>query len=286
MLTFISFIAVMFTMVFTLIAALEGNALVLWSRFYSYFIDAALLFFSYLITRINQEHSKALFDFGLGKLESFAGILLSVAVVFYIGVIVSVVFYRIIHPVPLTQNIFAIILFLIFISKDIYMYIQLNNYTKHQHSKAINSQKRYHVISLASNSLVLLPLILISFFDADSLIPMSIDIIAAMVLCFATAYLSYGVGKRAAFDLLDTALDESVQFEILKHLAKHFDLYEQFNGQTTRQAGNKKYIELFFEFDHNKSYAEILQHIEIMRQDIQQAIPDSRVLIVPVASKK
>jgi divalent metal cation (Fe/Co/Zn/Cd) transporter len=265
----------------TLIAGLEGNALVLWSRFFSYFIDAFLLFFSFMIAQINQRRSKVLFEFGLEKLESFSGVLLSVMVFFYACIILFAVFSRIINPTPLTENHFGFYLYILFMIKDTLLYKRLYQYTKTQRSPLLSSQKRYYLLSLLSNSIVLLPLFLANHMEKDSLVPMSIDILAALGLCFLTAYLSYGVGKRAAFDLVDRALDETIQLQILKFLSKHYDLYEQFHGQLTRQSGNIKYIELFFEFDTKKSFRHVMQDIETMQTDIQNAIPDSRVFIIP-----
>lgn len=285
MLTFISFIAVVFTLFLTFIAGMEGNSIALWSRFFSYFIDAFLLFFSFMIARANQRHNLNLFEFGLEKVESFSGILLSFMVIIYVGIITVAVFYRILHPSPLSPNHFAFYLYLLFVVKDLLLYYRLKRYTQHQRSPLISSQKRYYTISLFCNFIVLFPLVLIYILPKDSLIPMTMDILGAMTLCFLTAYLSYGVGKRAAFDLVDKALDESVQLEILRLLAKNFDLYEQFHGQMTRQTGNTKYIALFFEFDPQKPFHLVMEDIKTLQTNMQTAIPDSQVFIIPATQK-
>jgi len=220
MLTFISFIAVIFTLFLTLIASLEGNSIALWSRFFSYFIDAFLLFFSYTIAQFNQKRSQAIFDFGLEKLESFSGILLSFMVMFYTLIILFAAYYRIMNPTPLIENHFGLYLYLIFIGKDIGLFYKLSQYTRTQRSPLISSQKRYYLLSLCANVLVLLPLFLATIMPSHSTIPMTIDILSALGLCFFTAYLSYGVGKRAALDLIDRALYGLVEGDTLQTLGQ------------------------------------------------------------------
>jgi ferrous-iron efflux pump FieF len=83
------------------------------------------------------------------------------------------------------------------------------------------------------------------------------------------------------YDLLDRALDESLQLEITRLLARHFDAYDNFHGVRTRRSGDQVYVEVYLEFDGRKLMADVQRVIDTLTADFEANIPSSHVSIVP-----
>jgi len=86
-------------------------------------------------------------------------------------------------------------------------------------------------------------------------------------------------------DLLDRALDESLQLVILRALAGHFDDYVAFHGVRSRRSGTTVYIDLFLEFEGRKTMAEVQQTIASLQTELERHIPGSRIVIAPATAK-
>jgi divalent metal cation (Fe/Co/Zn/Cd) transporter len=88
----------------------------------------------------------------------------------------------------------------------------------------------------------------------------------------------------SVYDLLDRTLEESLQLVILRELAAYFDQYAAFHGIRSRRSGGNIYVEVFLEFDGEKRMAEVQEVIDNIKTRLEQAMPDSKVAIVPTTS--
>ena len=80
-----------------------------------------------------------------------------------------------------------------------------------------------------------------------------IDTLFSFVLSGFLVWSAYMIAADSMYDLLDRALDESLQVEINRLLVAHFDAYDDLHGVRTRRAGGQVYIEVFLEFDGTKA---------------------------------
>jgi len=83
------------------------------------------------------------------------------------------------------------------------------------------------------------------------------------------------------YDLLDRALEESLQLVILRALASHFHEYEALHGIRSRRTGSNTYIEIFLEFEDERKMSEVQQVIDSIKTDLEQKIQGSHVVIAP-----
>jgi ferrous-iron efflux pump FieF len=93
---------------------------------------------------------------------------------------------------------------------------------------------------------------------------------------------AYGFLSESVRDLLDGALEESLQLHVLRCLSGHFDDYRDFHGMRSRRAGSRVFIEIFLEFDGDKAMAEVQATIDRMRAEIAASVRGSSVTIAPV----
>jgi divalent metal cation (Fe/Co/Zn/Cd) transporter len=66
---------------------------------------------------------------------------------------------------------------------------------------------------------------------------------------------------------------------ITRELAQFFEEYRHFHGVRSRRTGGRIFIEIFLEFDPQRSVGEIQAVAARLRQSIQEKIPHSAVSI-------
>jgi divalent metal cation (Fe/Co/Zn/Cd) transporter len=112
-----------------------------------------------------------------------------------------------------------------------------------------------------------------------------IDPVASMAVAGFLVYSIYSIVSVNVSDLLDRALDESLQLIILRELATFFDDYAAFHGIRSRRAGKHVYIEIFLEFDGTRTMAEVQKVIDMMKAGLERKISGSHVVIAPTTSR-
>jgi divalent metal cation (Fe/Co/Zn/Cd) transporter len=94
----------------------------------------------------------------------------------------------------------------------------------------------------------------------------------------------YNISAMSVYDLLDRALEESLQLVILRELAGYFDEYEAIHGIRSRRSGANVYIEIFLEFDGEKKMAEVQAVISSMKANLEKKISGSEIVISPATA--
>ena len=92
---------------------------------------------------------------------------------------------------------------------------------------------------------------------------------------------AWQIAANSVGDLLDAALDESLQIEILRCLVLHFDDYEHLHRIRTRRSGPRIYIELSLGFDDRLVMSDVMARIERIRESVAAAIVGADITIVP-----
>jgi divalent metal cation (Fe/Co/Zn/Cd) transporter len=93
-----------------------------------------------------------------------------------------------------------------------------------------------------------------------------------------------GLLRDALPDLLDRAIAEPMQMQVNRTLVAFFHDYDEMIRVRTRRSGHIAHVEITLGFAPEKSLGELSEIIERMREHLQQAIPDSDIVIVPRAT--
>jgi ferrous-iron efflux pump FieF len=151
-------------------------------------------------------------------------------------------------------------------------------------SPGIEAQWRLFRVKAISNAFVLFSLSLNIIFRAYPwaayIDPALSLVVAAMILISA-----YKIFTRSIYDLLDGALEENIQLMIMRELAVHFDKYRDFHGVRSRRVGSRVFIELFLEFEPDRTMGEVQDSIENIKSGMEKSIKGSQVIIVPSVSQ-
>lgn len=225
------------------------------------------------------------YNYGYGKLENFSGLIVAAVMIASIFLILYHTIERFhdrveMHPVGVDISlVFSVIALVCSIALWRHDY----HLAKEEHSPLMESLWRMYRSKSVSTAVVVLSLLLsIAFRNHEW--SLYIDPIGSLIVSMFLAYSIYSVTTESMYDLLDRALEESLQLVILRELASHFDEYEALHGIRSRRTAGNTYIELFLEFEDERKMSEIQRTIDSIKADLEQKIQGSYVVIVPTKS--
>jgi cation diffusion facilitator family transporter len=225
------------------------------------------------------------FNYGVGKLENISG--LAVAAVMLASFVAVVVegLERLRTPVEIVEAgvIFGFALTAFAAASDTWLWIKNLRLARRQASPLMEAQWRFFRSKSVCDYCVLASLggtLLFHGHDWSAYI----DTFFSFVLSGFLVWSAYRITADSMYDLLDRALDESLQFEITRLLIEHFQAYDGLHGVRTRRSGDQTYIEVYLEFDGRKIMADVQKTIDQLTADLEARIPSSHVSICPRTS--
>lgn len=222
------------------------------------------------------------YNYGYGKLESLASLVVATMMIISVIIIVYAVFERFQQPVSLGE--FGVGIGVVFSGitggVNAWMWQRTHKIAKQQSSPVIESLWRLYRLKTVSTFSVFLTLGLSFAFRSYSWV-VYIDPGGSIVVLGFLAYSIYGVISMSVYDLLDRTLDESLQLVILRELATYFDEYVALHGIKSRRSGGDVYIDILLEFDGDRKMAEVQKIINEIKFALEEKIPGSRVVISP-----
>jgi cation diffusion facilitator family transporter len=224
------------------------------------------------------------YEYGYGKLESLSSLL--VVAVLLVSLVIALISARerFLHPAVVHQV--ELGFFVALSASGISGLMWRRNYQRAKRAFSPIMESQWHLFrsKTIANVCVVAALSLSTALEAYPW-AIYIDPAASLVLCGFLAFSIYNVVSKNAADLLDRALEESLQLMILRELTAFYDEYVAFHGMRSRRSGNNVYIEIFLEFDGNRTMAEVQKVIGAMKTDLECKIPGSQVVIAPAAAR-
>lgn len=274
------FIAGLLDVLLTTTAFLLANSGVLLADFLKTSIELIAITLSWVaVRRINRGGGKK-YEYGLGKLENISSLFVGMVMLLSFLIISGNAARNIFHP----GHIAGVGLWISIASQVIYLGINGGLYVRNQRlaksapSPLMDSQTKLFMTRFVGNTFILLSLglsMLLSRYSWASYI----DPAASMVIALSILSATLGIFSSSLYDLLDRTLEEERQIVILAELARHFHDYEELHGIRSRRSGAEIYVEIFLEFDPEKTMGEVQRAIDAIRNDIEQKLQASRVTI-------
>lgn len=225
------------------------------------------------------------YNYGYGKLENFSGLIVAAIMIASFFLILYHTIERFhdrveMHPAGVDIGlVFSIIALICSIALWYHDY----HLAKEEHSPVMESLWRLYRSKSVSTAVVILSLLLSIVFRNHGW-SLYIDPVGSIIVSLFLVYSIYSVTSESMYDLLDRALEESLQLVILRALASHFDEYEALHGIRSRRTGGNTYIEIFLEFEGERKMSEVQQIIDSIKTDLEGKIQGSYVVIVPTRS--
>jgi len=232
------------------------------------------------LSRKLQSNSAFSYDYGMGKIEAFGGLIS--ALLLFIGLIIVLVFSigDLLSPSAAGDVLlWAIFLKIVSVTLDIWLYRKQLRAARSidssfMQSNLINSQK-----VLAFDTIALLT-ISVSYFFRN--IPMIgyIEPIVCIACVFWFMYMSIKNLKNIIPDLLDKTLHEDEQLKILRCVTGISDRIKDFGGIRTRRSSHIVYVDLLVTFDDDETYAQIQQVAADFDMAVKAILPHSSTAII------
>jgi len=269
-----------------IVAAVLARSLTVWADLLRCAIETLAVFLAWVtIRRVDRaEAEPQRYEYGLGKLESLSTVGIAGIFVVAAAYIVIDAWGALQAPERLVwrQIGLAFGLNLVAVVVDGRLWWRHRTLAAVEPSPVLEAETRLYAIKLASDLLVgivlalgaSLPWAWVSYLD-----PLSSLAIAAVMV-----HSAYGIVSESVGDLLDVALDESLQLRVVRALVHHFDDYRELHGVRSRRAGSAVFVEVFLEFDPDARMADVQSVIDRMRDGMMREIPGSFVTIVPATA--
>ncbi len=221
------------------------------------------------------------FEFGIGKLENLASLVIGSLMVLGVAVISFAAIRNIIDPTHATGIGIYISL------ADQVVYGVINGYlmrraaqaAKHENSPIMASQAKMFFAMFFGNVFIFITVSLGLVLHQFSW-SVYIDPLAALVVAATIVMAVIEVFSTSCYDLLDGALAEEDKLRIMRVLAENFDRYDMIYSVRSRRSGSRAFIEIYLGYDADRRVGDVEREIEAIRSAVVQLIRHSSVIIV------
>ena len=227
------------------------------------------------------------YDYGIGKLERVLSGAVAILLLFAAGYIswrAFVVHPEVIQPSPLLAAV-AVVFVCLNLGINTIPLIPLWRSVRTQPSVIVLSHFRAR-LAKAAGSLVVVTCVVIHMFASDPQTGRIAEAIGGIVVAGFMIVIAVGLLREALPDLLDRAIAEPMQLQVNRTLAEFFHEYDELIGVRTRRSGNIAHVEITLGFAPEKNVGELSAVVARMEHHLQQAIPNSDILIVPRAAAR
>jgi cation diffusion facilitator family transporter len=274
-----------FGLVTGVIAAVIANSLTLESEILKNIGLVTAVFLSYLsIRKVNRGRTEG-YNYGYGKLESFSGLIVAVVLVISLIIVIGHTVERFQHPVELHAGglDLAIVFSAVALLTSAWLWRHDHHLAREEYSPVLESLWRMYRFKTIASILVIASLAMSAVFS-DQPWASYIDPVGSVLIGLFIVQSIYNISAMSVYDLLDRALEESLQLIILRELASYFDEYEAIHGIRSRRSGANVYVEIFLEFDGERKMAEVQAVINSMKANLEKKITGSEIVISPATA--
>jgi ferrous-iron efflux pump FieF len=227
-----------------------------------------------------RRNSRGLFDYGLGKAETIASLVIGLFMLGSTVLLIMLAAYRFSHPTHIHGLGAWLALMLAGSFFFVNGWILLSNIRHHRQrpSAALEAQIRLFGIK------ILMDLMVVVAFAVTLLVNAGwvdyLDTIAALVVGATLVQSAWNLIRTALPYLLDQSLSEPLQMIINQALVKHFDAYLSLDRVRSRTAGNTVFIDIYLGFPPDARMQDIQPIIDDMRSRLEREIPNAEVAVI------
>lgn len=269
-----------------LLSGLAGNSLTMIAESIRAGLMLGTEIFAYVaICRIHRGRIRG-FDFGHGKIEQLANLLIAGAMFLGAGwIAVDAVRLLIIDRPPGSPAGLAVTAIVGAINAyfNWYTWLAVRRVTPAGSPVIMLAQLRSRWVKLLSSCLVLLLLTIAArFTDPDVVLAADVTgglFVAGVLIINAKDMLWSGLP-----DLLDRSIDEALQRPINRALARHFDAYDHLGPVRTRRSGHTIFVEIELGFARGLPVAEIDRRVAELKATVRKEAAHAEVAVLVSAA--
>jgi len=270
-------------LILNIISVILANSLVLVADFFNSLLEFCSVVMSWLTLRRLRQDSRAVFNYGLGKIENLASLMIGFFMLVSVLIMVCLIINRLLHPVRLHgfgiwMGIACTFIFGIINGR---LWWRTRHHQRKAPSPIVEAQLRLFAVKTLSNACMF-----VNFVVSMSVAGKWVMYLDPLTSCITLVFMinsGWHLLRHSIHDLLDRSLEEPLQMLITKQLVQHFDQYTMLDGVRSRYSGRHVFIEIFLGFDARKSMGEVQAIINPIKRNLEKEIPHSEVTVIPRA---
>ena len=270
-------------LILNIISVVLANSLVLVADFFNSLLEFCSVTMSWLTLRRLRRDTRAVFNYGLGKIENLASLAIGFFMLVSVLIMIFLIVNRLLHPVRLHgfgiwMGIACAFVFGIVNGR---LWWRTRQHKRNAPSPIVEAQLRLFAVKALANACMFVN------FVVSVTVPggwvMYLDPLTSCLTLALMINSGWHLLRHSIHDLLDRSLEEPLQLLITKQLVKHFEDYTLLDGVRSRYSGRHIFIEIFLGFDARKSLGEVQAVVDAIKQNLEKEIPHSEVIIIPRA---
>ncbi|MER3445722.1 MAG: cation transporter [Candidatus Dadabacteria bacterium] len=238
------------------------------------FLDLAASSVNYFSIKKAEKPADREHRFGHGKAEGLAGVFQSLIFGGSSIYLIYVSVKRLVIKTPLQSLDLGIFIMIFSAFVSFFLARYLKRVSKDTESVALGADSVHYSSDVYTNLGVIFGLVIVKFTGLvliDSLV--SICVALYIIWSIATIF------REAVDILMDRELPKEIVREVERIILKHKPLVKGFHKMRTRRSGSEKFIEFHLVVDHTLSFVESHRVAEEIIKDIENAIPNSDVMV-------
>jgi cation diffusion facilitator family transporter len=267
-----------------IVGVVLGNSVALLADLLRATAELVAMVLSWLTLRAVRRTRHDVFNYGLGKLESAASVMVGAALMVAFVVVLGGSLARFLAPAPIGNAWLGLAVTVAGMGGSVWLWRRNYAIARRSPSPVMDAQWRLYRSKAVANLIVSVSVGVALGFKGQAWAAY-VDPAGSLAIAGFLLYSAWTVASSSVHDLLDRALEESRQLLIVRVLAKHFDVYEHVREIRSRRSGARIYIEIFLGFDADRTLGEVQRAIDAMRTDLEALIAGSSVVIVPAAAR-
>ena len=223
------------------------------------------------------------YDFGMGKIEQ----ILSLTVALLLFFSMAYIWQKALNAPPAaprgvdTMSFIAVGLTFINLCANAAPLLPLYKAMKTGKSILVTAQFRAKTAKTIG-SVVVVACVALNQLSSDASLSWWADRVGVGIVTLVTLHAAWELLKSAIPDLLDRTLPEDQQIRINQVLAKHYDSFDALKWCQSRQSGSDMEVHVGLGFAPHISFGEVARISKAVVDDIEAALPGSRVTVTPV----
>jgi len=266
-----------------IISVIFSNSLVQMADLFNSFLEFVSILLTWLTLRALRRDNRAVFNYGLGKIENIASLFIGVFMLVSILIMAFLIGYRLLHLVRI-QGFgvwLGIACTLIFGTLNAILWRKSRRHKHAAPSPIVDAQCRLFAVKTVGNTCMFFTFVLSLSMDYHW--ALYLDPLASCITVGFMGRSTWKLIRHSIHDLLDRSLDEPLQALINKQLVRFFDEYASLDSVRSRYSGQNVFIEIFLGFDAQRPLAEVQKITDAIKRNLEANIPHAEVLVIPRA---
>ncbi|MEY4668487.1 MAG: hypothetical protein RL518_1186 [Pseudomonadota bacterium] len=264
----------------TAYAALISNSSTLFADLLRCLGEFFAIVASWIVLLKMSRNDTSRFNYGYGKLEQLAGV--AVAAALFLTFLVSLTsgIRGLIIPTKLENAEFGFVFAVLSIAGNAFLWI--SNYIADARSPSPIAESQWRLFRAKTCATMVVVISLgVALAFADSSASVYVDPIGSIALSLFMLWQSYTLVSASVPDLIDYAIEESLQKTLDTILSDHRGDYAQLEKVRSRRTARRVYLELFLSFPAELPFGEVHRRVILLKHSVEERIPGADVTVIP-----